>query len=109
VTHKTEITNIPAGTTRIHVYVERLPMNAQGGYGAPGTGTPIAVYDDESNTYTFDEMYTKKITIGMVDTNLEEGDMLRLVVEDQNGDPLPLQSYRSNWWTVDYINLPLNE
>lgn len=109
VTHKIEIVNIPTGTSRIYVYVERLPMNAQGWYGAPGTGTPIAVYDDESGTYTFDEMYTKKITIGTVDTNLEEWDLLRLVVEDQNGDPLPLQSYRSNRWTVDYINLPLNE
>lgn len=84
-------------------------MNAQGGYGAPGTGNPIAVYNDESNMYSFDQIYSKKITIGMVDTNLNEGDLLRLVVEDQNGNPLPLQTYRSNRWTVDYINLPLNE
>lgn len=47
-------------------------MNAQGGYGAPGTGNPIAVYNDESNVYTFDQIYSKKITIGMVDTNLKE-------------------------------------
>lgn len=66
-------------------------MNAQGGYDAPGTGQPLAVYEDVSNTYPFDELYDKKMTLGMVDTNLEEGDLLRFVVEDQNGDPIPLQ------------------
>ena len=109
ITHKSELTNIPQWTTKIFVYVERLKMNAQGGYDAPGTGQPLAVYEDVSNTYPFDELYDKKMTLGMVDTNLEEGDLLRFVVEDQNGDPIPLQWSWSNWWTVDYTNLPLNE
>lgn len=109
ITHKTEIENLPAGTTRIRVYVERLKMNAQWWYGQPGSGTPLALYDDESNTIPLDELYSSKTTIGTVDANLEEWDLLRFVAEDQNGNSLPLRQYRSNRWTVDYINLPLNE
>ena len=109
VTHKSELVNIPAGTTRIHVYVERLPMNSQGWYGNPGTWQSLAVYDDESNAYTFDQIYSKKTVIGIVDVNLEEGDLLRFIVENQNGTPIPLQWSWSNRWTVDYINLPLND
>lgn len=109
ITHKAEIVNIPAGTTEIRVYVERLPMDSQGWYGAPGTGTPLALYNDISWTITFDQLYSKKTTIGTVEANLEEGDLLRFIAVDQNGNPLSLRQYRSNRWTVDYINLPLNE
>ena len=108
-THKAQLINIPAGTTRLHAYIERLPMNSTGWYDQPGTGIKLAEYDDVSNTYTFDELYDKKTIIGIVYANLEEWDLLRYVIIDQNGDPLPLQWYRSNRWTVDYDNLPLND
>lgn len=108
-THKIELVNIPAGTTRLYVYIERLPMNSTWWYGQPGTGTQLAVYDDVSNSMPFDQLYTKKTIIGTVDTNLQEWDMLRLIIEDQNWDTLPIQGFRSNRWTVDYINLPLND
>lgn len=108
-THKEEVMNIPTGTTKIIGYIERLPMDAQWGNWQPGTGIKLAVYDDESNTYTLDELYTKKTVIWMVDTNLEEGDILVFHIEDQDGDSLPLQWDWSNRWTVDYINLPLND
>lgn len=109
ITHKEELVNIPTWTTEIHAYIERIPMNAQWGNGLPGTGSNLAVYDDVSNTYSFDEIYDKKTVIGMVDTNLQEWDILMFHIEDQNGDTLPMQWYRSNRWTVDYINLPLND
>lgn len=109
ITHKEEVINIPAGTTQLLWYIERIPMNSHWGNWLPGTGIKLAVYDDESNTYTLDELYTKKTVIGMVDTNLEKWDILTFHIEDQNGDSLPLQWDWSNRWTVDYINLPLND
>lgn len=108
-THKEELVNIPAGTTRVQWYIERLPMNSQWGNALPGTGTKLAAYDMISNQMNIDEMYTEMTVQWMVDTNLEEWDILMFHIVDQNGDSLPLQTYRSNRWTVDYINLPLYE
>ena len=102
ISHKEQFVQLDSGITRILSYVNQHHEEND-----TWTEKPRAVFDWEWAT---GGEIIRMTTYWYVECDLYKWDWLELLIEDQNGDHIDsttwkLQTY-SNWWNVEYIDLP---
>lgn len=130
ITHKEEIYNLTAQTSKVYCYVNHHHQVKDAQWNITWQEIPRAVFDWEwsgtltwnttwtdpngncSVTFTLWQLIQKMTAFGYIEVDLPKWDWLELVMEDQNGTRFNSTTYLqqfSNWWCVEYLWNPYTD